>query len=122
MTLRQFTQYIVSTKHANFPLVNRQGEVTGILSVQDFMGVVFEKDLMDLVVVKELATLKVITVFEEDNLDEAMQKIGHRNIEQLPVVDKETGRKLIGLISRRDMVSAYNRALMARSLETDSDA
>jgi chloride channel protein, CIC family len=119
MTLRQFTQYIVNTKHANFPLVNRQGEVTGMLSVQDFMGVVFEKDLMDLVVVKELATLKVLTIFEDDNLDYAMQKIGHRNIEQLPVVDKETGRKLIGLISRRDMVSAYNRALMARSLETE---
>jgi CIC family chloride channel protein len=121
MTLRQFNQFVVSTRHANFPLVNRNGELTGIISVQDFAGVVFERDLLDLVVVKELATLKVITVFEEDNLDSAMRKIGYRNIEQLPVVDKETGRKLLGIISRRDMVSAYNRALMVRSLEDESD-
>ncbi len=122
MTLRQFTAFLTHTKHANFPLVNRQGELTGILSVQDFMGVVFEKDLMDLVVVKELATLKVITVLEDDNLDAAMKKIGYRNIEQLPVVDRETGRRLVGIISRRDILSAYNRALMARTLEDKSHA
>ena len=121
MTLCQFSQFIVSTRHTNFPLVNREGELTGIISVQDFAGVVFERDLFDLVVVKELATLNVITVVESDNLDCAMRKIGYRNIEQLPVVDKPDGRKLLGIISRRDMVSAYNRALMVRSLEDEGD-
>lgn len=121
MTLRQFTEFMADTRHTNFPLVSRTGELSGIISVQDFMGVVFERDLMDLVVVKELATLKVVTVFEDDDLDRAMQKIGIRNIEQLPVVDRETGRKLVGIISRRDMITAYNRALMARSLKVEKD-
>jgi CIC family chloride channel protein len=121
MTLRQFNQFMVSTRHTNFPLVNRNGELTGIISVQDFAGVVFERDLLDLVVVKELATLNVITVYEDDNLDSAMRKIGYRNIEQLPVVDKEKRNNLLGIISRRDMVSAYNRALMVRSLEEEGD-
>jgi len=116
MTLRQFTRFIAHTRHTNFPLVGPDGELTGIISVQDFMGVVFERELMDLVVVKELATLDVITVLEDDDLDTAMRKIGYRNIEQLPVVDRETGKKLVGIISRRDMVSAYNRALMERTL------
>jgi len=85
--------------------------------VQDFMGVVFEHDLMDLVVVKELATTKVITAHADEDLDQAMRKIGYRNIEQLPVVDRATHSRLLGIISRRDMVSAYNRALMSRTLE-----
>ncbi|WP_245523295.1 chloride channel protein [Syntrophotalea carbinolica] len=121
MTLRQFNQFIASTKHTNFPLINRNGGLTGIISVQDFLGVVFEGDLFDLVVVKELATLDVVTVSTGDNLDQAMRKIGYRNIEQLPVVDERNGRKLIGIVSRRDMVSAYNRALMVRSMEDDDD-
>ncbi|HXV20404.1 MAG TPA: chloride channel protein [Desulfuromonadales bacterium] len=121
MTLREFTRFIAHTRHTNFPLVGPDGELTGIISVQDFMGVVFERDLMDLVVVKELATLDVITVFEDDDLDTAMRKIGYRNIEQLPVVDRETGKKLVGIISRRDMVSAYNRALMERTLTEEAD-
>ena len=121
MTLRQFAQFIVSTRHTNFPLVNYHGEMTGIISVQDFMGVVFEKDLMDLVVVKELATFDVITVYVDEDLDCAMRKIGYRNIEQLPVVDRDSGHRLVGIISRRDMVSAYNRALMVRTLEDVDD-
>ena len=119
MTLGDFARFIEKTHHTNFPLVNVNGELTGIISVQDFMGVVFEKDLMDLVVVKELATTEVVTVHPEEDLDTAMRKIGYRNIEQLPVVDRETHCKLYGIISRRDMVSAYNRELMSRSLGDD---
>ena len=117
MTLGDFAKFIEKTHHTNFPLVDALGELTGIISVQDFMGVVFDHHLMDLVVVKELATTDVITVHAEEDLDTAMRRIGYRNIEQLPVVDRETHRKLYGIISRRDMVSAYNRALMTRTLE-----
>jgi len=121
MTLRQFNQFMASTRHTNFPLINRNGELTGIISVQDFMGVVFEHDLLDLIVVKELATLDVITVNQDENLHSAMRKIGYRNIEQLPVVDRNNGNKLLGIVSRRDMVSAYNRALMVRQFEDKGD-
>jgi len=117
MTLGQFAHFIEKTQHTNFPLVNARNELTGIISVQDFMGVVFERELMDLVVVKELATADVITAHADEDLDQAMRKIGYRNIEQLPVVDRETHRKLVGIISRRDIVAAYNRALMTRTLE-----
>jgi len=120
MTLRQFTRFIETTRHTNFPLVNGAGELTGIISVQDFMGVVFERALLDLVVIKELATTEVITVTVDDTLDQAMRKIGYRNIEQLPVVDSLAGSRLVGLVSRRDMVSAYNRVLMAKSLEEEA--
>ena len=61
MTLGQFARFIEKTQHTNFPLVNARNELTGIISVQDFMGVVFDPHLMDLVVVKELATTSVIT-------------------------------------------------------------
>ena len=117
MTLGEFAQFIERTQHTNFPLVNADGQLTGIISVQDFMGVVFEPELMNLVVVKELATTDVITAHADENLDQAMRKIGYRNIEQLPVVDRETHCKLLGIISRRDIVAAYNRALMTRTLE-----
>ncbi len=117
MTLGQFARFIEQTHHTNFPLVNAQGELSGIISVQDFMGVVFERDLMDLVVVKELATTNVITVHADEDLDQTMRKIGYRNIEQVPVVDRVQQSKLVGIISRRDIVAAYNRALMTRTLE-----
>ena len=117
MTLGQFARFIEQTHHTNFPLVNAQGELTGIISVQDFMGVVFDHDLMNLVVIKELATTDVITAHADEDLDQTMRKIGYRNIEQLPVVDRMSHCKLVGIISRRDIVAAYNRALVTRTLE-----
>ncbi|HHD62978.1 MAG TPA: chloride channel protein, partial [Desulfobulbaceae bacterium] len=60
MTLGHFSKFVEKTHHTYFPLIVGLGELTGIISVQDFMGVVFEKELMDLVVIKELATEKVI--------------------------------------------------------------
>lgn len=121
MTLGDFAKFIEETHYTNFPLINELGELTGIISVQDFMGVVFEKDLMDLVVIKELATTELVTVHPEEDLDAAMRKIGYRNIEQLPVVDRETHRQLYGIISRRDMITAYNRALVTKTLGDDDD-
>jgi len=39
----------------------------------------------------------------------------------LPVVQHDNGHKLVGIVSRRDMVSAYNKELMSRTLEEEGD-
>ncbi|MEA1970977.1 MAG: CBS domain-containing protein [Thermodesulfobacteriota bacterium] len=77
---------------------------------------VFEEGLGDLVVVKDISIPNVITITENKNLDEALKKIGLKNIEQLPVVDENNPQKIVGILSRRDIFSAYNKALINRSL------
>ncbi len=117
MTLGQFAEFITEAKNTSFPLINKEGHLTGVITMQDFLGVVFDPDLKDLVVVKELASANVITVTEEEDLDTCMRKLGYRDFKQLPVVDATTGKKLLGIIFRRDIISAYNRALVSHSLE-----
>ena len=116
MPLRDLLKFTLSSKHSSFPVVNNEGLLTGILTFQDFKGVIYEEGLEDLVVAKEFSTAKVITVNKNENLDTALKKIGFRNIEQLPVVDENNPRKIIGILSRRDIFSAYNKALIDRSL------
>jgi len=119
MTLGQFTHFIRDAKNNSFPLTDADGELAGIIAVQDFLGVVLDKELSDLVVIKELATLNVVTTTEDEDLETALRKLGARDLNQLPVVDKETGRKILGVINRRDIISAYNRALMRFSMGSD---
>jgi len=116
MTLRKFNKFLEKSKHANFPVVDSEGLISGIISFQDFKEAVFESGLEDLIVVKELATEKVITITEEENLDDALNKIGTRNIEQLPVVKNDNPKKIIGMLSRRDIISAYNKGLLEHRL------
>jgi CIC family chloride channel protein len=117
MTLGQFSDFIATARNTSFPLVDQEGNLTGVLTMQDFLGVVFDPDLKDLVVVKELASPNVITTTEEEDLDTCMRKLGYRDFKQLPVVDSRTGKKLLGIIFRRDIISAYNRSLVSHSLE-----
>jgi CIC family chloride channel protein len=68
----------------------------------------------DLVVAKELATSQVITAFPDETLRDVLDKIGVRNIEHVPVVSREEPRKILGVVSRRDILGAYRRAFLAR--------
>jgi CIC family chloride channel protein len=117
MPFKELVQFVPNSKYTNFPIVDAKGKLTGIISLQDFREVIFEEHLEDLIVAKELATAEVITVTSDQNLGDALAKIGYRNIEQLPVVDKKDPRKIVGMLSRRDIISAYNKALLEKELK-----
>ncbi|MGD0280052.1 MAG: chloride channel protein, partial [Smithella sp.] len=116
MTLKELIRYTMESKHSSFPVVDKQGLLTGILTFQDFKEIIFDKGLDDLIIAKDIATTELITITNQDNLETALKKIGFKNIEQLPVVDKNNPRKIIGILSRRDIFAAYNKALVDRSL------
>lgn len=116
MHLNRLLEHTFASKYASFPVVDESGLLSGIVTFQDFKEMVFEEGLGDLVVVKDIAISDVITVTEGENLDEALKKIGVKNIEQLPVVDVNNPRRIVGILSRRDIFSAYNKALINRSL------
>jgi CIC family chloride channel protein len=116
MKLKTILQFLPRSRNTTFPVVDRDGLLSGILSLQDIRELVYEQGLEELIVAKELAVSRVITVTADDNLDDALKKIGYRNIDDLPVVDKDNPRRIVGMISRRDIISAYNRILLDRDL------
>ena len=115
MSIKELIRYTMGSKHSSFPVVDKNGLLTGILTFQDFKEIIYE-ECLDGIIAKDLAITKVITVTDQDNLDTALKKIGFKNIEQLPVVDKNNPGKIIGILSRRDIFAAYNKALIDRSL------
>jgi len=116
MPLKELLTFTIDSRHLGFPVVDEEGLLTGIVSFQDYKDVLYEEGLGDLVIAKDVATSKVITVTPFESLDAALKKIGFRNIEQLPVVDPDEPRKIVGILSRRDIFSSYNKALIDRSL------
>jgi CIC family chloride channel protein len=91
--------------------VDQEGHLTGIVTHYDYRDVVFDENLRDLVVVKELATPKVVTVSIDDNLYDAMEKITSKDFSLLPVISTPAPHHLLGVLTRRDIISAYNRAI-----------
>lgn len=64
----------------------------------------------------------MITITQNESLDSALRRIGARNIEQIPVVDEHNPRKIVGILSRRDIFAAYNKALVDRSLAGSAES
>ncbi|MBW1962002.1 MAG: chloride channel protein [Deltaproteobacteria bacterium] len=116
LTMEQLADIVSKSKHNSFPVLDEDGNLTGMLSYIDYRDAVFDENLKDLVVVKELASSKVVTVTLDDNLFDALEKISVRDFSLLPVVDSNNPKKLIGILTRRDIIGAYTRAVVKKSL------
>jgi CIC family chloride channel protein len=91
--------------------------MTGILSFSDIREVIFEEQLGDLLVAGELANKKVYSLTPQQNLSEAMEIFSHLDVDQLPVVRGEDKLKVIGMLTRGEMMAAYNRAILVSGLD-----
>ncbi len=79
---------------------------------------VFDDSLFDVIIARDIATIPAIYVTMDDNLATALSLIDAHEIERLPVVrNGEEVQRVVGILSQRDIMSAYNQALEARGLK-----
>ena len=116
MSLGEMADKISKSKYNSFPVVDSDGGITGILSFLDYKDVAFDKNLKDLIVAKELATTQVVTVAADDSLYDALEKITSKDFSILPVVSAADPTRLLGILTRRDIIGAYDKAVIKRSL------
>ncbi|MDH3885625.1 MAG: chloride channel protein [Desulfobacterales bacterium] len=116
LTLGKMTEKISKSKFNSFPVLDDQNQLIGILSFKDYSKAIFDENLKDLVVAKDLASTDLVTISLDDNLWTALEKISSKDFAVLPVVSAQTPNKLEGVVSRRDIIGAYNKAVLKKSL------
>jgi CIC family chloride channel protein len=115
MPLGALAQKFSKSKYNSFPVLDGEGRLTGILSLLDYHETAFDENLRELVVAKELATPDVVTVTTEDNLYDALQKITSKDFSILPVVSSQDATQLEGVLTRRDIIGVYDKAVIKKS-------
>jgi CIC family chloride channel protein len=116
LPLGQIAEQISKSKFNSFPVLNPQNELIGILSFNDYNKAIFDEHLQDLVVARDLATTDLVTISMDENLWTALEKISAKDFAVLPVVSAQEPNKLAGVVSRRDIIGAYNKAVLKKSL------
>ena len=116
LPLGKMAERISKSKFNSFPVLDDQNDLIGILSFNDYNEAIFDENLKDLVVAKDLATTDLVNVSMDDNLWTALEKISSKDFAVLPVVSAQEPNKLKGVISRRDIIGAYNKAVLKKSL------
>ncbi|GAC1339065.1 MAG: chloride channel protein [Myxococcales bacterium] len=102
-----FAGNTVESRHQGFPILDDAGLLAGLLT---------RRDLADPAVAAS-ATLRSLlhrppaVAFEDNSLREAADQMVRENVGRLPVVSRKEPRRLIGLLSRSDLLSAHARRL-----------
>ncbi len=105
-TVLEVLDLIEKTGHMGFPVVE-DGKLVGIVTFEDIERVPVED--REKVRVKEIMTTKMVTTSPDETLEDALIKLVERDIGRLPVVKDG---KLVGLITRSDIVKAHAREVM----------
>jgi CIC family chloride channel protein len=89
----------------SWPVVDSAGELAGIVTETDLLAVVAggERTLT----VRDVMSTSVVTLRPGDTLREAFRRFAERDIQQIPVVEDQDGRRLAGVLRRHEMVWAY---------------
>jgi len=77
--------------------------------------IVYESDaLAPILVAYDLLSPIRHSFTPEDTLDAVMKAFGEMNVDELPVVQSTTDPKLIGTVTKRDVIEMYNREILKR--------
>ncbi len=112
-TFKALREIILDTDGMDYPVVDEEGRLTGLLSVNDVRKVLLEDDLGDLVVVGEIASRPYFVTTDED-LYSALLKLLDSRHDQLPVLGPQEGWRILGMLRHEDVISAYQRELSRR--------
>jgi CIC family chloride channel protein len=67
-------------------------------------------------VARDIATTRLVTAGAEDNLYDTLERFSQWDFATLPVVSASNPSRLVGVLSRRDILRAYHNAVLRQTL------
>jgi H+/Cl- antiporter ClcA/predicted transcriptional regulator len=91
-------------KHQAHPVVDERGQLIGIITRGDVIRAI--EIAPPEAVILDYATTSLVLAYPGDTLHEAIQKLLRHDIGRLPIVSTDDPKKLVGYLSRSDILSA----------------
>ncbi len=117
MPILQAAQFITSGYHHSALVFDDINHLQGILTTQDLKRLLSGSDnKLDDLTVQNICTRDVICTFADESLAEALKRMATRDLRQMPVVDRHQPKRVIGMVDRLAITTAYNTALTKRAI------
>ena len=99
VSVQEVAQLLVQKDISGVPVINRDGQIIGIVTEADIIGKVNREGLC----VADIMTPELIFVDEETQVGDIAMLLVERKIKRVPVLRKST---LVGIVCRADIVNA----------------
>ena len=104
LSIQEVLDLIHKYGYTGFPVVDDK-KLVGIITFEDAEKV--QADARNITQVFQVMTTKLIVTRPEDSLEAALMKLLDRKIGRLPVVDSDDATKLLGLVTKFDIIKAH---------------
>ncbi len=116
-TLPELLDLTVRSSHTNFFVVNKQDEILGLISIFDLRKILYKSELLDPIIIAYDLLIPLQKYFTpDDSLDIVMKAFSEAGIDEFPIVDKVDRKKLVGCISKDDIIEIYNSEMLRRDM------
>ena len=104
--------------HQGFPIVDAAGNLAGVLTRRDLLqdrapspGSAAPPALPAVVTLEKLLRRPPVVVYDDCSLREAADHMVRHDVGRLPVISRKTPGKLVGIITRSDLLKAHRRRI-----------
>jgi CIC family chloride channel protein len=95
---------VAQTGFNGFPVV-RDGRLVGMVTLSDII-----RSDSDETKVGALMSKQLVLAYPDESLDEVLKKMYSHKVGRLPVVDRADPSKLVGIISKKDLMKGHEIA------------
>ena len=114
-TVKDVGLKIKSTNHRGFPVLDGHEKLLGIVTRKDINNALSKGESES--EVRNVMSSDIILCFPDESIKTALHKMAVRNIGRMPVVHRDNKEHIIGLITRKSLMNAYNQALESTNLK-----
>ena len=111
MPFEQILRLMLASNQQDFPVVDEEDNLSGIISMTDLRQAMADKEVHSLLLAKDIAMGGVTTVTMDDTVNTALGVMADLDVRELPVVSKDDPGKVISLVSRKDITRAYHEEM-----------
>lgn len=119
--LMDIMDLMISSPYPHFVVLNKANELTGVLSLRDIKSSLKDfDDLKDFIIAEDLMTNEVISISEEDSLEDALYLFESNQISFLPVTSSSNKKIVLGILKKDALLHAYEERVLKDRILSES--
>ncbi len=111
-TLKELVKVIKQSKRNIFPVVDKDNNLIGLVSMDNIRNIIFQPDLYDKVYVYQLMIKPEVVIDQEESMENIVEKLSTTGNYNIPVIKDG---KYIGFVSRANVFTKYRNLLKSFS-------